>query len=72
MIILSNIDTYDRPQSGERLVLPELEGLFDQVVESCVVGQRKPEPGIYSLALDRLGVQPGEAVSSALLCTGLH
>ena len=53
-------------------MLPELEGLFHQVVESCVVGQRKPEPGIYSLALDRLGVQPGEAVSSVLLCTGLH
>jgi len=37
-------------------------GLFDQVVESCVVGMRKPESGIYKHTLDKLGVAGEEAV----------
>lgn len=36
--------------------------LFDVVVESSVVGVRKPEPAFYELALDRLGVQARDAV----------
>lgn len=36
--------------------------LFDVVVESCVVGVRKPERAFYELALDRAGVRAGEAV----------
>lgn len=36
--------------------------LFDVVVESSVVGIRKPEPEFYRLALDRLGVTADEAV----------
>ncbi|WP_375485583.1 HAD-IA family hydrolase [uncultured Jatrophihabitans sp.] len=35
---------------------------FDAVVESAVVGVRKPEPAIYRLALDALGVEPERAV----------
>ena len=37
-------------------------GLFDAEVFSCSVGLRKPDPRIYRLALDELGVEPGEAV----------
>jgi putative hydrolase of the HAD superfamily len=37
-------------------------GLFDAEVFSCSVGLRKPDPRIYRLALDELGVEPGEAI----------
>ena len=37
-------------------------GLFDSTVFSCSVGLRKPDPAIYQLALDELGVEPAEAV----------
>ena len=33
-----------------------------QVIESCMEGMRKPEPGIYQLTLDRLGVSASQAV----------
>ena len=47
--------------SGERDV-SELMGLFDAVVESSVVGVRKPEVEFYQLALKALDVQPEECV----------
>ena len=37
-------------------------GLFDAEVFSCSVGLRKPDPRIYRLALDELGVPPEEAL----------
>jgi putative hydrolase of the HAD superfamily len=37
-------------------------GRFDVVVESAVEGLRKPDPRIYTLACDRLGVRPDETV----------
>jgi putative hydrolase of the HAD superfamily len=37
-------------------------GRFDAVVLSADVGLKKPDPRIFRLALDRLGVEPGEAV----------
>jgi epoxide hydrolase-like predicted phosphatase len=39
-----------------------LVGMFDTVVSSAKVGMAKPEPEIYQLTLDRLNVQPGEAL----------
>ena len=38
-----------------RAKLPELEDIFELVVDSAFVGMRKPEPGIYELTLERLG-----------------
>ena len=35
---------------------------FDVVIESAVVGLRKPDPRIYELVLDKLAVDPKEAV----------
>ncbi len=35
---------------------------FDTVVLSCDVGLKKPEPEIFQLTLDRLGVQAGDAI----------
>ena len=39
-----------------------LTGLVDEVVLSCEVGSAKPDPGIFSTALARLGVPAGRAV----------
>jgi putative hydrolase of the HAD superfamily len=36
--------------------------LFDLVVESSLEGIRKPDPRIYQLTCERLGVAPGRAV----------
>ena len=36
------------------------DGMFELIVDSAFVGMRKPEPGIYALTLERLGL-PGEA-----------
>jgi putative hydrolase of the HAD superfamily len=36
--------------------------LFDDLVISAEVGLGKPDPRIYHLAVERLGVQPNEAV----------
>jgi putative hydrolase of the HAD superfamily len=40
----------------------DLFGLFEVVIESARVGLRKPDPRIYHMACDALGVQPHEAV----------
>ena len=39
-----------------------LADLFDGTVFSCSVGLRKPDPRIYRLACEQLGVRPDEAV----------
>jgi putative hydrolase of the HAD superfamily len=38
-----------------RSLLPELDSIFELVVDSAFVGMRKPEPEIYALTLERLG-----------------
>ena len=38
-----------------RALLPEIDEIFDVVVDSAFVGMRKPEPEIYTLTLERLG-----------------
>jgi putative hydrolase of the HAD superfamily len=45
-----------------RSKLPEIEELFEVVVNSAFVGMRKPEPAIYELTLERLGVRGAECV----------
>jgi putative hydrolase of the HAD superfamily len=43
--------------------LVDLGALFDAVVDSCVVGMRKPDPRIFLHALDQMGgVAPERAV----------
>jgi putative hydrolase of the HAD superfamily len=42
--------------------MQEVMNLFDLVVESSVEGIRKPNPKIYQLACDRLGVDPESTV----------
>ena len=38
-----------------RAMLPELDEIFEVVVDSAFVGMRKPERGIYELTVERLG-----------------
>jgi putative hydrolase of the HAD superfamily len=40
----------------------EVMALFDAVIESSLVGKRKPEPDFYRLALERLEIDPRQAV----------
>jgi putative hydrolase of the HAD superfamily len=46
-----------------RAKLPEIDELFELVVDSAFVGLRKPDPGIYELTLERLGgISPEQCV----------
>jgi putative hydrolase of the HAD superfamily len=45
-----------------RAKLPEVEDLFEVVVDSAYVGMRKPEPAIYELTLEWLGLQGEDCV----------
>ena len=47
---------------GDGASLVEIHELFDEIVESSVVGVRKPEPRFYEIACERLGVDPAECV----------
>ncbi len=38
------------------------DGLFDSIVESAVVGVRKPDPRIFTLGVEALGIAPEEVV----------
>lgn len=40
----------------------DVVGLFEFVLESSKVGIRKPEPAIYRMACEKLGIEPKEAV----------
>ncbi len=46
----------------EAAMRAEVRALFDEYVESSVVGLRKPDPAIYLLACSRIGVEPRDAV----------
>ena len=39
-----------------------VDELFDVVVDSSEIGIRKPDPRIFQLALEQLGIAPGEAI----------
>jgi putative hydrolase of the HAD superfamily len=45
-----------------RAKLPEIDEIFELVVDSAFVGMRKPDPRIYELTLERLGTEAGDCV----------
>jgi epoxide hydrolase-like predicted phosphatase len=47
-----------------RSLLPDIDEIFELVVDSAFVGMRKPEREIYELTLERLGggIEPGDCV----------
>lgn len=49
----------DQPRAA---AIAEVMALFDVIVESSVVGVRKPEVRFYEIALERAGAVPGEVV----------
>ncbi len=51
-----------KPESESKSATLGLAPLFDVFVESSVEGLRKPDPRIYELVCDRLGVPPSAAV----------
>lgn len=48
--------------SGRTLYVAEVMTLFDHVIESAKVGLRKPDPRIYRMMVERLGVDPQQCV----------
>lgn len=48
--------------TGDTPLAAQLAALFDTIVESARVGLRKPDPRIYELVCEELGVTPPEAV----------
>lgn len=57
--VVSNVVPEWLPAWHQALPRPEL---FDTLVFSCEVGLRKPNPAIFLLACERLGVAPAEAL----------
>ena len=56
-------NNYSPMDSSERSgKLAEVTGWFDVVIESSVVGVRKPDPAFYLLACEALGVEPSACV----------
>lgn len=55
--LISNADVCDKMYWHESPLAP----YFDDVIFSCDVGILKPDPKIYLLSLQHLGVQPAEA-----------
>jgi epoxide hydrolase-like predicted phosphatase len=47
-----------------RSMLPEIDEIFEVVVDSAFVGMRKPDPAIYELTVERLGggIEPSHCV----------
>ncbi|WP_420131018.1 HAD-IA family hydrolase [Rhodopseudomonas sp.] len=48
--------------SGRTLYVAEVMKLFDHVIESAKIGLRKPDPRIYQMMTDKLGVDPKRCV----------
>jgi putative hydrolase of the HAD superfamily len=48
--------------SGRSLYIAEVMVLFDHVIESAKIGLRKPDPRIYRMMVDALGVDPKNCV----------
>jgi putative hydrolase of the HAD superfamily len=48
--------------SGRSLYVAEVMALFDHVIESAKIGLRKPDPRIYRIMVDALGVDPDACV----------
>ena len=48
--------------SGRVLYIAEVMALFDHVIESAKIGLRKPDPRIYRMMVEALGVDPKNCV----------
>jgi putative hydrolase of the HAD superfamily len=57
-LITNNIKEFS---DGWRAMIP-VDDMFEVIVDSSAVGMRKPDPRIYQMALDELGVAPDRSV----------
>jgi putative hydrolase of the HAD superfamily len=48
--------------SGRTLYVAEVMALFDHIIESAKIGLRKPDPRIYRMMVDALGVDPAACI----------
>jgi putative hydrolase of the HAD superfamily len=48
--------------TGRSLYVAEVMQLFDHVIESAKIGLRKPDPRIYTMMTDHLGVDPANCI----------
>jgi len=48
--------------SGRSLYVAEVMALFDHIIESAKIGLRKPDPRIYRMMVETLGVDPSRCV----------
>jgi putative hydrolase of the HAD superfamily len=58
-LALISVCSQDVPEVWEET---PLAGVLDETVFSCEVGVSKPDPRIYELACERLGVEPAECL----------
>lgn len=58
-LITNNMSPMNRDEDS---AFPFMAELFDVVIESSIVGVRKPDQRIYEIACEQLGVQPDEIV----------
>ncbi|GLH81515.1 phosphoglycolate phosphatase [Bradyrhizobium sp. SSBR45G] len=49
-------------QGGRSFYVAEVMALFDHVIESAKIGLRKPDPRIYQMMTEALGVSPADCV----------
>jgi len=61
-LLTNNFVVKDAALAGGRPDLDEILGLFHVIVESSKIGMRKPDPRIYEVAAEALGVPPQETV----------
>ncbi len=59
-VITNNVARHE--QGPRRTSGIDIHNLFETVVESAIVGARKPEPKIFQICCEKLGVEPGESV----------
>jgi epoxide hydrolase-like predicted phosphatase len=50
------------PDTRENLVREKIDTAFDAVIISAEVGVMKPDPKIYQIAMEQLGVTPDESI----------
>lgn len=60
-LLLAVISNTEDGRLVESLDAAGLAGKFDLLIDSHVVGHRKPDPAIFGLTLERLKLEPGEA-----------
>ena len=62
--LTNNFSPLATPQPGfeETSQAAIVREMFDEVIESSVIGLRKPDPEIYTLVCSKLGLEPSECI----------